>query len=118
MSGSVDASAQALDVGETEGLAIIARNDIDDCKFCTWNTNALQAIGMLAFSELAISTEQVLEFGGLKVQVPMQLRPHLQQQIWVCQVKIGSQRRMSGNTLAVRPSRCDCLPRQLLQRIL
>jgi hypothetical protein len=53
----VDSFSQGLDDGETEGLAVLSRNDLEDCKFCCGDTNAQEAIGMLGSQRASYFSE-------------------------------------------------------------
>jgi hypothetical protein len=88
--------AQGLDDGETESLAVMCKGELEDCRFCTSDTNAIQAVGMLGLASQSISLEEVLEFAGIRAHAPGKLAPHLSKKNREHQVKVGSDRRISG----------------------
>ena len=95
--------AQGLDDGETEGLAVISKAEQMDCKFCTGDTNGMQAVGMLALDSQSISLEEVLNFGGIRLNSPLKLAPHFSQRNREFQVKTGSGRRITGECFKKPP---------------
>jgi hypothetical protein len=95
--------AQGIDDGETEGLAVMSRGEFEDCKFCTGDTNSIQAVGMLALGDRSISFEEVLGFAGIQVPSPHKLPPHFSQRNRDLQVKTGSARRITGECFRRSP---------------
>jgi hypothetical protein len=99
--------AQGIDDGELEGLAVISKGELESCKFCTGDTNSIQAVGMLALGEQSISLEEVLSLAGIKCLPPHSLPPHFSQRNRDLQVKTGSGRRITGECFKKSPLSLD-----------
>jgi hypothetical protein len=95
--------AQGMDDGETEGLAVIKKGKLADCRFCTGDTNAIQAVGMLALGGQSISLEDVLSLAGIKIPSPHKLPPHLTERSREAHVRTGAARRISGECFIKSP---------------
>lgn len=92
----VDVFRQGLDDGEIEGLAVIKRQDLEDCKFCTGDTNGIQAAGMLGLGDSTISLEEALELAGIKIEVPMKIPAQFTKRSHNHHIDVGSQRRLTN----------------------
>lgn len=92
----VDSFAQGLDDGEIEGIAIMIHHDLEDCAYCTGDTNAMQAIGMLAPTMPSVSLEEILEMCGLRSSITGKLPLHLTKRNHEIQITEGNGRRLSG----------------------
>jgi hypothetical protein len=98
-----DSFSQGLDDGETEGLAVLSRNDLDDCKFCCGDTNAQEAVGMLGLREQAISLEEILDFAGVRPVAPSQMKPHFRKSSLEIHTNKGAARRITGECFKKSP---------------
>lgn len=91
---------QGIDDGEKEGIAIIRFEKSPDCLFCTGDTNAVEAIGMLAIDHRSISFEEVLRLAkitGTRVRPSMTIKAHKEH------VEKGRKRRISGECFKNSP---------------
>lgn len=88
-----------IDDGEKEGIAII-RFEKSDCVFCTGDTNAVEAIGMLAIENRSMSFEAVL--GAAKVAVK-RVRASMTAQAHEHHVRKGKIRRITGECFKSSP---------------
>ena len=87
--------AAGLHHGEIEGLAIIKREDLEDCRFCTGDNAATEAVGMLGLGDRSISLEEALGFAGINAAT-RQVRGHFSARNWKARVDIGKERRITG----------------------
>lgn len=95
--------AQGLDDGETEGLTVISKGELQDCKFCTGDTNGIQAVGMLGLGSQSISLEEVLSLCGINLPSSSKLAPNFSKRNHELQLKTGSSRRISGECFLKSP---------------
>jgi hypothetical protein len=91
---------QGIDDGEKEGIAIIRFEKAEDCVFCTGDTNAVEAIGMLAIDSRSVSFESVLQMA--KVTVP-RVRPSMTIKAHDDHVRKGKTRRITGEYFKTSP---------------
>jgi hypothetical protein len=84
---------QGIDDGEKEGIAIIRFEKSEDCVFCTGDTNAVEAIGMLALDNRSVSFETVLQMAKVTVT---RVRPSMTIKAHADHVQKGRVRRITG----------------------
>lgn len=92
----VDAFRKGLDDGETEAIAVLRRGELEDCRFCTGDTNGIQAIGMLGLGPQTISLEEILDLGGLRASLAARLPPQFNQRHRETHLQKGSERRITN----------------------
>ena len=81
-----------IDDGEKEGIALIAAGKCPGYCFCTGDINAVQAMGMLKLTSQSVSFEKVV--AGAKLG--KKISPHCTEKAHAHHVKIGLDRRLSG----------------------
>ena len=91
---------QGLDDGEKEGIAIIRSEKNPDCVFCTGDTNAVEAVGMLAIENHSISFEGVLQVAKLTVS---RVRPSMTLKAHEHHIHKGKTRRITGEYFKTSP---------------
>jgi len=91
---------QGIDDGDKEGIAIIHCEKATDCVFCTGDTNAVEAVGMLAIDEHSISFEAVLQMAKVAAA---RLRPSMTIKAHEHHIKKGRTRRLTGEYFTISP---------------
>jgi hypothetical protein len=91
---------QGIDDGEKEGIAIIRCEKSPGCVFCTGDTNAVEAIGMLAIDHRSISFETVLKLAKVTVA---RVRPSMTVKAHDDHVQKGKIRRITGEYFKSSP---------------
>lgn len=91
---------QGIDDGEKEGIAIIRTGKAPDCLFCTGDTNAIEAIGMLAIEHSSVSFEGALQTARLSVP---RVRRSMTTSAHRDHVEKGKTRRITGECFKVSP---------------
>lgn len=97
----VDAFSKGLDDGELEGLAVIRRQDLEDCRFCTGDTNGIQAAGMLGLGNSTISLEEAMELAGIKIDASKKIPAQFTKRSHNHHINLGATRRLT----------CECFKR-------
>jgi hypothetical protein len=99
----VDSFAKGLDDGETEGIAIMVKGELDECKFSCGDTNGQEAVGMLSLGHKFISLEEILALGGIRVSPPLKLKPHFLKRSADLHVQKGAARRVTNECFKKPP---------------
>ncbi len=89
-----------IDDGEKEGIALIHCGRAPGYAFCTGDTNAIEAIGMLDLGNSSISFEEVALGAGLGIK---SVRPSMGRKAHAEHVKKGRDRRISGECFIKSP---------------
>jgi hypothetical protein len=92
----------ALQDGEKEGIAVLKGESDSGLVFCTGDTAAIQAIGMLDLSNACISFEKMLELAGLS-KLAKPLLPSLTEKSHSIHVARGRERRITGECFKISP---------------
>ncbi len=85
----------ALHDGEKEAIAILASGKTANLVFCTGDTVAIEAIGMLGIAGECVSFEEALEKAGLRKRV-QRLIPSLSKKEHNRHLEAGKTRRITG----------------------
>jgi hypothetical protein len=91
---------QGIDDGEKEGIAIVHSGKSPDCVFCTGDTNAVEAVGMLAIEHRSVSFEAILKLAKFTVQ---RVRPSMTIKAHDDHVQRGKTRRITGEYFKSSP---------------
>lgn len=85
-----------LDAGEMEGITVVASGEPEHIYFCTGDTNGIQALGMLGLSVSVVSMESLINEASAKLAGGKVLAQHLKQRSVEHHLKIGQERRITG----------------------
>lgn len=92
----------ALQDGEKEGITILREKSESGMVFCTGDTAAIQAVGMIGLGDACISFEKMLEFAGTPKLI-RPLLPSLTEKSHCFHLKRGKERRVTGECFKKNP---------------